>query len=73
MTTYALNEWDFSLPASESWKRKLDSQRGAVLANELKNNACKLSKWTAQSLLAGEYIYIYICICVFVYNDCMCM
>ena len=53
MTSYALNEWDASVPANDSWRRKLDSQRGAVLANELKNNACKLSKWTAQSLLAG--------------------
>jgi translation initiation factor 3 subunit D len=32
---------------------KIDSQRGAVLANELKNNSFKLAKWTAQSLIAG--------------------
>merc|ERR1712066_596893 len=32
---------------------ELDAQRGAVLANELKNNACKLAKWTVQSILAG--------------------
>jgi translation initiation factor 3 subunit D len=32
---------------------KIDSQRGAVLANELKNNSFKLAKWTAQSLLSG--------------------
>ena len=31
----------------------MDTQRGAVLANELKNNACKLAKWTVQSILAG--------------------
>ena len=31
----------------------MDSQRGAVLANELKNNSFKLAKWTAQSLLSG--------------------
>ena len=31
-------------------------QRGAVLANELKHNACKLSKWTVQALLAGSDI-----------------
>ena len=35
------------------WRQKLDTQRGAVLANELKNNACKLAKWTVQSILAG--------------------
>ena len=32
---------------------RIDSQRGSVLANELKNNSFKLAKWTAQSLLAG--------------------
>lgn len=31
----------------------MDSQVGAVLANELKNNSFQLAKWTAQSLLAG--------------------
>jgi hypothetical protein len=25
-----------------------------VLANELRNNACKLAKWTVQALLAGS-------------------
>jgi len=36
-----------------SWRDKIDSQRGAVLATELKNNSFKLAKWTAQSLLSG--------------------
>jgi translation initiation factor 3 subunit D len=36
-----------------NWREKIDSQRGAVLANELKNNSFKLAKWTAQSLLAS--------------------
>ncbi|KAI3908843.1 hypothetical protein MKW98_029393 [Papaver atlanticum] len=31
----------------------LETQRGAVLATELKNNANKLAKWTAQALLAS--------------------
>ena len=35
------------------WRQKLDSQPGAVLAAEIKNNGCKLAKWTACSLLAG--------------------
>merc|ERR1712216_889257 len=35
------------------WRQKIDSQRGAVFATELKNNSCKLAKWTAQSLIAG--------------------
>ncbi|KAI9584380.1 hypothetical protein GQX74_006275 [Glossina fuscipes] len=36
------------------WRQKLDTQRGAVLANELRNNACKLAKWTVQAVLAGS-------------------
>lgn len=40
-------------PTQISWREKIDSQRGAVLATELKNNSFKLAKWTAQSLLAG--------------------
>lgn len=50
---YALNEWDSKLAGSVDWRKKLDKQRGAVLATELKNNACKLAKWTAEALLAG--------------------
>ncbi|XLR52052.1 hypothetical protein HN51_002779 [Arachis hypogaea] len=36
-----------------SWRDKLETQRGAVLATKFKNNANKLPKWTAQALLAG--------------------
>ncbi|XP_021951551.1 eukaryotic translation initiation factor 3 subunit D [Folsomia candida] len=50
----ALNEWDPRFSGGIEWRQKLDSQRGAVLANELRNNACKLAKWTVQSLLAGS-------------------
>ena len=42
-----------STPQLPSWREKMDAQRGAVLATELKNNSFKLAKWTAQSLLAG--------------------
>ncbi|EXB30288.1 Eukaryotic translation initiation factor 3 subunit D [Morus notabilis] len=34
-------------------RQKLETQRGAVLATELKNNANKLAKWTAQALLSS--------------------
>ncbi len=43
----------FKLSGGVEWRQKLDTQRGAVLANELKNNACKLAKWTVQALLAN--------------------
>ena len=56
VTIRALNEFD---PRSQGaggapdWRLKLDSQRGAVVATEMKNNSCKLAKWTVQSVLAG--------------------
>ena len=53
MNLKALNEWDSRNSGGVDWRQKLDTQRGAVLANELKNNACKLAKWTVQSILAG--------------------
>lgn len=31
----------------------MESQRGAVLAGELKNNAFKLGRWTAEAMLSG--------------------
>jgi len=48
----ALNEWD-SKSSSMDWRMKLDSQPGAVLAAEIKNNGCKLAKWTVCSILSG--------------------
>jgi len=69
MTAFALNECPTTIVTQNpgagntgtttttvmNWRDKLDSQRGAVLATELKNNSCKLAKWTAQSLLAGAH------------------
>ncbi|EEC47453.1 predicted protein, partial [Phaeodactylum tricornutum CCAP 1055/1] len=57
MTAFALSEYTPQAAAGSpqviSWRDKIDNQRGAVLATELKNNSFKLAKWTAQSLLAG--------------------
>ncbi|THU63556.1 hypothetical protein C4D60_Mb01t17070 [Musa balbisiana] len=52
MTLNALNEFDPKYSGVD-WRQKLETQRGAVLATELKNNTNKLAKWTAQALLAG--------------------
>ncbi|RZR75649.1 hypothetical protein BHM03_00000127 [Ensete ventricosum] len=52
VTLNALNEFDPKFSGVD-WRQKLETQRGAVLATELKNNANKLAKWTAQALLAG--------------------
>jgi translation initiation factor 3 subunit D len=53
ITVYSLNEWDSKYADGVNWRQKIDQQSGAVLATELKNNSCKLAKWTAQSILAG--------------------
>lgn len=52
LTINALNEYDPKLSGID-WRTKLDNQPGAVFANELKVNACKLNKWCARSILAG--------------------
>jgi translation initiation factor 3 subunit D len=48
----ALNEYDPKVGGLD-WRQKLDTQRGAVLATELKNNSNKLARWAAQAILAG--------------------
>ncbi|KAK6195786.1 hypothetical protein SNE40_001142 [Patella caerulea] len=50
----ALNEWDSRSSGGVEWRSRLDNQRGAVLATELKNNSCKMAKWTVGALLAGS-------------------
>lgn len=55
LTVYALNEFDSKAQGSGGaldWRSKLVSQRGAVVATEMKNNSCKLARWTVQSILA---------------------
>lgn len=36
------------------WRKKLDSQRGAAFATELKNNSFKMAKWALSAILAGS-------------------
>jgi len=55
LTVKALNEFDGRAQGSGGaldWRAKLSSQRGAVVATEMKNNSCKLARWTAQAILA---------------------
>jgi translation initiation factor 3 subunit D len=47
----ALNEFDPK--PNYNWRKHLDTQRGMIMATELKNNAFKLGRWTAQAILAG--------------------
>lgn len=48
LTIKAFNEWDSALAGGVQWRSKLDQQKAAVLASELKNNGSKLAKWTLQ-------------------------
>lgn len=51
----ALNEYDYKSGAAGGavdWRNKLWSQRGAVIATEMKNNSGKLARWTTQAILA---------------------
>nr|POF12774.1 eukaryotic translation initiation factor 3 subunit d [Quercus suber] len=55
LTIKALNEFDNKAQGSGGaldWRAKLATQRGAVVATEMKNNSCKLARWTVQSILA---------------------
>lgn len=59
ITIKALNEFDAKAQGSgkaPDWRSKLDSQRGAVVATEMKNNSAKLARWTVQSILAGAEV-----------------
>lgn len=56
LTIKALNEFDSRAQGSGGsldWRHKLDTQRGAVVATEMKNNSFKLARWAVQSILAG--------------------
>jgi len=58
-TIRALNEFDSRAQGAggaPDWRAKLDSQRGAVVATEMKNNSCKLAKWAVQSILSGAEV-----------------
>lgn len=55
VTVKALNEFDPNAQGASgalNWRTKLNSQRGAVVATEMKNNSCKLARWTTQAILA---------------------
>ncbi|GAA5830659.1 hypothetical protein JCM11251_002552 [Rhodosporidiobolus azoricus] len=56
ITIKTLNEFDSRAQGAggaPDWRTKLDSQRGAVVATEMKNNSSKLARWAVQSILAG--------------------
>jgi len=48
----ALHEFDLR-PGASGWRSKIQTQRGAVFATEIKNNAHKVARWAAQAVLGG--------------------
>lgn len=53
LSVKALNEFDSKLSGNVDWRQRLDQQTGAVLATEIKNNSCKIARWTAEAMLSG--------------------
>lgn len=56
ITVKSLFEFDSRAPGAggaPDWRSKLDTQRGAVIATEMKNNSFKLARFAVQSILAG--------------------
>jgi translation initiation factor 3 subunit D len=56
LTVKALNEFDPRASGGGKaldWRKNLDTQKGAIVASEMKNNSAKLARWAIQSYLAG--------------------
>lgn len=51
----SLIDYDPKLNTAE-WNQKLDSQRGAVLAQELKQNNALMARWVSEAILCGADI-----------------
>jgi len=51
MSVKTLNEYDAKVTGD--WRKKMEVQRGGVLATELKNNMFKIQRWALQALFAG--------------------
>jgi translation initiation factor 3 subunit D len=57
VTVKALNEFDpraqGGVGKALDWRKNLDTQKGAIVASEMKNNSAKLARWAVQSIIAG--------------------
>ncbi|KAM7454772.1 hypothetical protein BLSTO_04470 [Blastocystis sp. subtype 1] len=50
---YAVNEWCPRTPLVNRWRSKMETSSGYALAEDMKNNNFRLSKWGVQAILAG--------------------
>lgn len=46
----------FAVSLLQDWRKRVEQQRGAVLATETKNNKFKVARWTTAAILAGAEI-----------------
>ncbi|WVQ78203.1 eukaryotic translation initiation factor 3 subunit D [Cryptococcus sp. DSM 104549] len=57
VTVKALNEYDPRVQGGAGkpldWRKNLDTQKGAIVASEMKNNSAKFARWAVQSILVG--------------------
>lgn len=53
MNITTVTEWDPTHHNNVSWRERLDTQFGSILATEMKNNNFRLARWTISSILAG--------------------
>ena len=53
LITRTLNEFDSKLSGSVEWRQKLESQTGAALAIEMKNNAYRLARYVSDCLISA--------------------
>ena len=53
LSVWSLHEWDPKLSGAPDYRKTFDTQRGNLIATEIKNNSAKLAKFTISSLLAG--------------------
>ena len=51
--TRILNEFDSRISGSPEWRQKLESQTGAALAIEMKNNAYRLARYVSELLISA--------------------
>lgn len=54
---FTVNEYDSNITGG--YADKLDTRKGFIFSNEIKNNSCKMSKWALKAQLAGvEFVRI---------------
>ena len=53
LITRVLNEFDAKISGSVEWRQKLESQTGAALAIEMKNNAYRLARYVSDCLISA--------------------